>query len=86
MSWILAFGLQFRPVRRLFGRIRWPRPDQLDRLTDKQMRRYIRDIGIEAEAQAILAPYRRLADQSEARSAVRIPEGQTDRPAGAPVP
>ena len=70
MSRVLAYGLQFRPIRRLLGRIRWPRPDQLDRMTDQQLRRYIRSTGIEAEAQAILATYRRAANQSQVGSPV----------------
>ena len=58
MSHILSLSLRIPPVRRLLARMRWPRPEHLDRMSTNELHGYIRAIGIEAEAQAALAEYR----------------------------
>lgn len=59
MTHVLALGLRIRPVRRLLARKRWPRPEHLARLSPDQFHRYVQAIGLEAEAQAAFAEYRR---------------------------
>ena len=86
MSHLLAFGLRFRPTRRLLARMRWPRPEHLARLTRSEFIAYIRAIGLEQESQAILARYMGDRDQSQAVAGVRGSEAGGERPAGAPVP
>lgn len=59
MTHILALGLRIRPVRRLLARMRWPRPEHMARMSADQFRGYVRAIGLEAEAEAALAEYRK---------------------------
>lgn len=58
MPLLLSLSLRIRPVRRLLARMRWPRPEHLDRLNKGQFHSYVRAIGLEAEARAALADYR----------------------------
>lgn len=85
MSLILSLGLRIPPIRRLLGRMHWPRPEHLDRLSKDQFHAYVRAIGIEAESKAALAEYRREGKQSEAVTGVLDPESRPDRPASAAV-
>lgn len=64
MPLILSLTLRIRPVRLLLARMRWPRPEHLDRLSKGQFHRYVRAIGLEAEAQAALADWRQCRGSS----------------------
>jgi hypothetical protein len=55
-------------------------------MSTSQMHGYIRAIGIEAEAKAALAHYRRENDHSEADSGALSPESRSDRRSGAAIP
>ena len=86
MTRILALGLRVRPLRRLMGRLGWPRPEHLNRLTQTQFAGYVRSIGAQAEAEAALAIYRGGADQSDTVSDLRSQESRAGRRRGAAVP
>lgn len=87
MLWrLLAVGLRFRPIRRLFARMHWPRPAQLAKLNTTEFQRYIRAIGFEADAQAALAEFLGDHDQGKGVPGVRSEKGGVERPRGAAVP
>lgn len=87
LSQILALGLRIPLVRRLLARMRWPRPEHLDRMSTDQFHGYIRAIGLEAEAQAALAEYRgEIHHTNEADSGVPSSESRADRRPGAAIP
>ena len=79
MSHVLAFGLRFRPTRRLLRRFcGWPRREDIMRLTRREFIAYIRALGIQQEAEAALARYRRSIDQANSGAGVRSSEAGAD--------
>lgn len=66
--------------------MRWPRPEHFDSMSTDQFHGYIRAIGIEAEAQAVLAEYRGEDHQTEAVTDLRSSESSPERRSGAALP
>ena len=83
---ILSLGLRNPLVRRLLARMRWPRPEHVDRMRSSEFQGYVRAIGVEAEAQKALADFMGGRDSSEADTGLRSPEGRSERRAPAVVP
>ena len=72
MSHLLAFGLRYRPARRLLRRLfGWPRRADIMRLTRNEFLAYMRAIGFLQEVEAALAEYRRERDQATLAADVR---------------
>lgn len=87
MTHLLAFGLQISFVRRILARMRWPRPEHLARMNREQIHRYVRAIGLEAEALAALAEYRgETHHAAETDAGVPSAESRIDRRTGPAVP
>jgi hypothetical protein len=76
MSTMLAIGLRWRPMRLLLARMRWPRPEHVDRMSPAQIEAFLRSTGVVAEAQKALLEYRGGGHQSEAVTSVRSAEGR----------